>query len=422
MSTFRSAPRFRPAARVAQRPRVGQRVAIVVVAYAFVVTMLATTLPSPLYELYRHQFGFSELMLTVIFAIYGFGVVAALLLFGRLSDEIGRRSVLLGALVLLAGAMTAFLFADGVPLLLVARFLSGLSAGLLSGAATAALVDLARPDRRARATLVSTIAQMGGLGLGPLLAGVVATWIVAPLRTPFWIVLVLLIIAIAGVWAMPEPSHSRRRFRLRPQPLTVSAQARPAFLRGAPATFAGFAVLGLFAALSPALLASQLAHPSPALVGVVVSAVFFASTVGELFMARVPGPAGLLIAYLTLIAGMGFVALSLAASSVALLVLGGVIAGFGQGLGFRAGLAGVVEMTAPEERAAVSSAFFVVAYVALSISVIGVGILTLITDLETAGLVFTGLVAAIAAAGTTLIAPQAREAMRLENNSPQEQR
>jgi predicted MFS family arabinose efflux permease len=422
MSTFPSAPALRPPATVAQRPTVSQRLAVVTVAYAFVVTMVATTLPSPLYELYRHQFGFSELMVTVIFAIYGFGVVAALLLFGRLSDEIGRRAVLLGGLVLAAAGMTAFLFADGVPLLLVARFLSGLAAGLLSGAATAALIDLTPPARRARATLVSTIAQMGGLGVGPLLAGVVATWIAAPLRTPFWIVLVLLMIAILGVWAMPEADHGPRRLALRPQSLRVSARARPAFVRGAPATFAGFAVLGLFAALSPALLAAQLAHPTPALIGAVVAAVFFASTVGELFMARVPGPSGLVIGYLALIAGMGFLALSLATSSSTLLVIGGLVAGFGQGLGFRAGLVGVVETTAPQQRAEVSSAFFVVAYVGLSVSVIGVGILTAITNLTTAGLVFTGLVATIAAAGMTLMAPQAREAVRLENNSPQEQR
>jgi MFS family permease len=419
MPTFSSAPPFRAAVTAARRPRFGQRLAIATVAYAFVVTMLATTLPSPLYELYRHQFGFSELMVTVIFAIYGVGVIAALLLFGRLSDEIGRRRVLLGALALSAGGMTALLLADGVPLLLVGRFLSGLSAGLISGAATAALIDLTPPARRARATLVSTIAQMGGLGVGPLLAGVVATWFVAPLRTPYWIVLVLLVIAAAGVWAMPEPGQRDRRLRLRPQSLTVPPHARPAFIRGAPATFAGFAVLGLFAALSPALLAAQLAHPSPAVVGIVVAAVFLASTVGELFMARVPGPAGLLIGYLSLIAGMGLLALSLATASFGLLVIGGLIAGFGQGLGFRAGLAGVVEMTAPEQRAEVSSAFFVVAYVAISISVIGVGILTLITDLETAGLVFSGLVAAIAAAGGTLIAPQAREASRL-HHSPKE--
>ena len=139
-------------------------------------------------------------------------------------------------------------------------------------------------------------------------------------------------------------------------------------------------------------------------------------------MARVPGPPGLVIGYLALIAGMGFLALSLASSSSTLLVIGGLVAGFGQGLGFRAGLVGVVETTAQEQRAEVSSAFFVVAYVGLSVSVIGVGILTAMTNLTTAGLVFTGLVAAIAAAGVTLVAPQAREAIRLENNPPQEQR
>ncbi len=407
MSTFPAAQPLRGTL-TARGHRVGRRVPVLVVTYAFVVTMLATTVPTPLYELYRHRFGFSELVVTVIFAIYGAGVLAALLLFGRLSDQIGRRAVLLGGLALSAAGMTAFLVADGVPLLLGARFLSGLSAGLFTGTATAALVDLAPPEGRARATLLSTIAQMGGLGLGPLLAGVAATWLVAPLDTPFWIVLVLLVPATAGVWVMPEPSHPHRRVRLRPQPLRVPAQARPAFVRGALAAFAGFAVLGLFAALSPALLATEMRHPSPALIGAVVAAVFLASTVGELFQDRVSEPAGLLTGCLTLVVGMGFLALSLIVTSFGLLVLGGLIAGFGQGLGLRAGLAGIVAVTAPDQRAEVSSAFFVVAYLALSVSVIGVGVLTVFTDLQTAGLAFTALVAAVATTGAVLIARRTR--------------
>jgi MFS family permease len=405
MSTLPSAQPLRGLATPA-RPRAGHRVAIAAVTYAFVVTMLSTTLPTPLYELYRHQFGFSELIVAVIFATYGAGVMAALLLFGRLSDEIGRRAVLLGGLVLSAAGMAAFLLADGVPLLLGARFLSGLSAGLVTGTATAALVDLAPRGASARATLLSTIAQIGGLGAGPLLAGIVATCIVSPLHTPFWIVLVLLVPAIVAVWAMPEPGHPDHRLQLRPQRLRVPARAQPAFVRGALAAFAGFAVLGLFTALSPALLATELAHPTPVLVGIVVAAVFLASIAGELFLNHVSEPAGLLIGCLTLIVGMGFLALSLAVSSFALLVPGGLIAGFGQGLGFRAGLAGIVAATAPSQRAEVSSAFFVVAYVALSASVIGVGLLTVTTDLQAAGLVFTGIVAVVAAAGAALIAPR----------------
>ncbi len=128
--------------------------------------MMGTTLPTPLYGLYREKFGFSELMITVIFATYAVGVIAALLLFGRLSDEIGRRAVLLGGLGFSALSAVAFLTTSGLALLLVGRALSGLSAGIFTGTATATLVDLAPAEQRGRATLVGTLANMLGLGSG----------------------------------------------------------------------------------------------------------------------------------------------------------------------------------------------------------------------------------------------------------------
>jgi MFS family permease len=112
-------------------------------AYAFAVTMLGTTLPTPLYALYRERFGFSQLMITVIFATYAVGVISALLLFGRLSDDIGRRRTLLPGLVLSALSAGAFLTLHGLGLILLGRLLSGLSAGIFTGTATAA-----RPARR----------------------------------------------------------------------------------------------------------------------------------------------------------------------------------------------------------------------------------------------------------------------------------
>src|ERR1700741_4716685 len=137
------------------------------VAFAFAVAMLGTTLPTPLYPLYQQRFGFSELTITVIFATYAAGVITALLLTGRMSDEIGRRPVLLAGLALSALSAIAFLVADGLPVLLVGRVLSGLSAGVFTGTATATLVDL-EPHRRARATLIATVANMGALGCGRL--------------------------------------------------------------------------------------------------------------------------------------------------------------------------------------------------------------------------------------------------------------
>ncbi|HZU61096.1 MAG TPA: MFS transporter, partial [Solirubrobacteraceae bacterium] len=177
-------------ARALPAPRVGRRAGFVLATYAFAVTMLGTTVPTPLYVFYKQRFGFSELMITVIFATYAAGVISALLALGRASDAVGRRPVLLLGLVLSALSAVVFLLADGLPLLLVGRLLSGLSAGIFTGTATATLVDLGeRPDR---STLVAAITNMGGLGCGPLLAGILAQLAPLPLRLSFWADLALL--------------------------------------------------------------------------------------------------------------------------------------------------------------------------------------------------------------------------------------
>jgi MFS family permease len=386
------------------RARVSRRAGFLVAAYAFAVAMLGTTLPTPLYGLYQEQLGFSELMVTVIFATYAVGVIASLLLFGRLSDEIGRRGALLPGLALSALSAVAFLLAHGLAPLLIGRLLSGLSAGIFTGTATATLIDLAEPGRRARATLVATIANMGGLGCGPLLAGLLAQWTGSPLRVPFWVDLALLVPAAIGIWAMPEPVERKQRPRLRPQGLHVPAEIRAAFVRAALAAFAGFAVLGLFTAVAPAFLGQVLGVESHAVVGLVVFSVFAASAAGQLALERVPAGSALQIGCAALIAGMCLLAAGLAASSLALLELGGLVAGVGQGLSFRAGLTAVNTESPDDRRAEVASSFFVVAYVAISIPVVGVGVLAQSAGLRTAGLVFAGVVAAISATALILLA------------------
>src|ERR1700760_3081597 len=145
------------AASTASRGRLGRRFGFAAAAFALAVGMLGTTLPTPLYGLYREQFGFSELMITVLFATYAAGVIASLLLFGRLSDQIGRRRVLLPGLALSALSALCFLTATGLTLLMTGRVLSGLSAGIFTGTATATLIDLPPGGRRGRATLVATM-------------------------------------------------------------------------------------------------------------------------------------------------------------------------------------------------------------------------------------------------------------------------
>src|SRR5258706_1426402 len=154
----------------------------ILTAFVFFVVLLGTTVPTPLLPLYERAFGVSPLGVTIIFGIYAIGVVASLLTFGHLSDQIGRRPVMAIALALSGLAAIAFLIAEDVAVLLSARVVSGLAAALVTGAANAALGEQLPPPRRGLAPVLSVIATMGGLAAGTLVAGLLAQWAGDPLR------------------------------------------------------------------------------------------------------------------------------------------------------------------------------------------------------------------------------------------------
>src|SRR5581483_6810255 len=147
--------------------------------------MAGANLATPLYAVYAHRFGFSSLVLTTIFATYAAVLVPTLVLFGRLSDRVGRRPVVVGGLAVAAGGLALFCFADGPVWLYAARAVQGLAVGMISGAATAALVELDPHGDRRRAALFAGLAQAGGSAAGPMVAGVLAQWAPDPLRLPF---------------------------------------------------------------------------------------------------------------------------------------------------------------------------------------------------------------------------------------------
>jgi MFS family permease len=362
--------------------------------------MLGTTLPTPLYALYRTAMGLSELLITVIFAAYGVGVLTALVLSGHWSDQVGRRPLLLAGLAL-AGASTITFLVGGrllsLSALLVARVLSGLTAGIFTGTATAAVVELAPAERRDRAALLATTVNMGGLGLGPVLAGLLAEYAVLPLLLPYAIYLVLLGVAVPCILVAPEVVETEGPVRLAPQRMAVPAEVRPVFVPAVIAGFAGFMVLGLFTAVAPALLAQIIGLTNHLFIGLVVFASFAASTAGQVAQVWVPPRRALQLGCLILILGAGLFGASIIAASMVLVLIGAVVAGLGQGLGFRAGVVGIQERSPAERRGEVTSTYFTVLYVAISIPVIGVGALTQGVGLVAASLVFVGVVAVLSA-------------------------
>jgi MFS family permease len=190
--------------------------------------LFASGTPSPLYGIYRELWGFSPLVLTLVYATYAFGVLAALLLAGRVSDDVGRRPVLLTALATLMGATVLFTLADSVVWLFVARGVQGLATGAALGAASASLLDLHPRRDPAGVGLTNGVVSAGGMGLGVLVSAAFVEFLPAPRVLPYVALFVLFAIALEGVWRMPEPVAERSRLRLTPQwPSVPSAVRRP---------------------------------------------------------------------------------------------------------------------------------------------------------------------------------------------------
>ncbi|NUW32992.1 MFS transporter [Nonomuraea sp. SMC257] len=384
------------ARRVAPPYRRGRVLAPAILAFTFWATMAGTTAPTPLYPLYEHAFGFGPVTVTVIFAVYAFGVVAGLLLFGRLSDEIGRRPVLMVAALLAIVAAAAFLVTGDVTVMLAARVVSGLSAALVTGAATVALAEAMPPDGRIRPATVALFANMGGLAGGTVLAGILADLAPAPLRTPWALIGALALLGLAGVAFVPETAPNRSRPSLRLQRPHVPAEIRGDFVRSAMAAGAGFAVLGVLTAVTGVFLSGVLRLPSATLTGAVVFTAFMCTAAGQLLNRVVRPGRALVLACGGLVAGSGLIALAMAAASLPALLAGAAVNGLATGMALGYGVTVITTRAAPDHRGASVSTYFVILYSMLAVPAVGVGVMIRLTGLRPAGEIFSAVVAVLA--------------------------
>lgn len=365
--------------------------------YPFAVAMLGVTLPTPLFPLYQHALGLSTLMITVIYSVYAASVLITLIVFGSGSDHYGRRPVLLAGLACSAASAICLAAKTGLPEIFAGRILSGLSAGFFTGTATAYVIDLAPQARRGRAVLLAAAANICGIGAGPLLAGLTSQYLPAPLRTAYAIDLALVATGVVLLVRLPETATSLdHRLDLRPR-LGIPQPARMMFARAAIAGGAGYAVNGYFLAVIPSTLQTQFTEHNHAVTGAVICLLFEAALAGQIAVPALGNERALAAGCLVLIAGMGLLAASLAESSLALLTAGAVIAGAGQGLSFRGGLALVRALSPHQQAGRVASTFFVVLYAAVSTAVIGIGIAAQNFGLRRTGIATAVIVAALAA-------------------------
>jgi MFS family permease len=366
-----------------------------IAAAALLIAMVGTTLPTPLYAIYQQRLGFDASWLTIIFSIYAAGVIAALLAVGSWSDQLGRRPMLLAGLLMGAISAVIFLCTDSIGGLLIGRLFSGFSAGIMTGTATVAVIELA-PKTFKNATLMATAANMLGLGLGPLLAGFTSQHLADPLHLVFYVHLALLLLAALGVAVIRETVQRPPQLKLGIQKPSVPASVRSVFISASIAGLAGFSVAGLFTSMVPSVMIHIMDVHGGLLIGAVIGLFFVASILGQASLQWLPKSLHMSLGCVGLIIGMICLGLSIATAQLLLLVLAGLLAGIGQGMILRAGMGAVTASSPPHQKAAVTSAFFVVLYVSISVPVVAVGFSVQVFGLPHVGEFFASLVALVA--------------------------
>jgi len=345
--------------------RLPARVAFYLQASVVVSLLASSSAPTPLYPVYQAEWGFSPVTVTVVFGVYALAILAALLTVGSLSDHVGRRPVLLPAIVVQAANMVVFATAGGVPALLAARVVQGLATGAAVSALGAGMVDL----DKAKGTIANSVAPLTGLALGGIGSGLLVQYLPAPTRVVYVVLGAIFVLQAIGIALMPEPSPPRpgALASLRPRFALPPAARRP-LLAAAPALVAVWALGGFYGSLGPASLV---------LGGFAVFVLAAIGAVAVLVLRAAPPRTVMVLGVIALLAGVGVTVLAITAASATVLFAGTAIAGTGFGAGFQGAIRTVLPLAAPHERAGVLAIIYVVCYLALGLPAVLAGLLVM---------------------------------------------
>jgi MFS family permease len=385
----------------ARRAALPRAAAFWLVAGVLFLLFFAAAAPSPLYGVYQAQWRFSAITLTAVFAAYALLLLVTLLVFGSVSDYLGRRRVILAGLAMAAGACGLFLAAHGVGMLFAARALHGAAVGTATSALGAALIDL-QPEGSRRAPVVTTAAALLGLAAGGLGASALVQDGPAPTHLVWWLLLGAFLAAAVAVLAMPETAPGRPGVlaSLRPR-VAVPRAARGTFAMALPCLIAVWMISGFYLALGPSLAAQVLRSPDLLWGGLVIFLLAGTGAAASVVFRDVSGPAAMLAGCLALLAGAAVTLAAIQTASAAAFLAGTAVAGAGFGTAMLGAFRTISTRAAPGQRAGLIAAYFIVSYTAFSIPVVVAGVATMHFGLHRTALAYCaviGVLAAVAAA------------------------
>jgi MFS family permease len=380
-----------------KRPLISRRVSFWVVSLATGTLLAASAAPSPLYPVYQNEFKFSDILLTIIFAVYVFALVVSLLTVGRISDYLGRRGVLAFALALEISAMAMFAAADGVSWLLWARVVQGLATGTALGALSAYLLDLQPGADTQLGSLVNSVSSTTGLGLGAILTGILVEVAPQPTRLVFVVFLALFAVLFLTTVALPETVSRVPGAASALQPrIAVPVRARRAFVGATPTIVATWSLGGLVLSLGGSLLGSVFGQLNHAVIGLVIGIFSLSGAISTVLVRKLSPASMVQLSGAVLVIGTSLFVVALWWPSFTLFVVASVVAGAGFGPGFLGSLRAVSRLADPHERAALLSAVFVVSYLAFSVPAVIAGVLITHIGLRNTAFWYSGFVVVVA--------------------------
>ncbi len=329
-------------------------------------------LPAPLYGIYEANWHLSPLATTVVFAVYAFAALAAVLVSGRVSDVVGRKPVLIGALVALIVGLGIFLVADSIEMLLLARTIHGAAVGSIVVAGAAALLDL-RPHHGVRSGQLSGVSFNIGMTVAIVGSSLLAQYVAYPLRTPYAVVAVVCAVVGVGVLALRETHSGRTGGKIRISKPAVPPEIREDFWFAALGAMASWSVLGVLLSLYPSLAAQQTNMHNLVFGGGVVGVTAFSAAVAQLVATRVPARRSAVIGDVGMAAALLLTVPVLLTHRWPLVFAAAALLGATFGLGFGGSLRHLSDVVPANRRGETMSAFYLLAYSAMALPTIAAG-------------------------------------------------
>ena len=370
--------------------------------YGAILTLfiVISAVPSPLYQIYATRWHFSSLTLTVVFALYAIALLASLLVTGRLSDHLGRRPVILAALLFEFAAMLCFIVANSVGLLIIARVLAGLATGAAVGPLTAGLTELADERRSAVAPVVGSLASNVGLAFGAMGASVLVQYAPAPLRLVYWVALAALVVSAVLVGASRETEKRRAGIVASLKPIAeVPAEVRPTFVKAIPALVGLWALAGLYLSLGPGLLLGIVDSSNLLWGGAVILACWGCATISGIGTRKATAAAASVFGCVGLSVGIALTFVGIATSSTAVFLAGAAVAGCGLGPTWLGSFRAITSLAPPSQRAGTVAAVYIVSYLAFSVPVVIAGVASTHFSVHQVSLVYSAAAFGLTALG-----------------------